>query len=142
VIILDTNVISEAMRPLPVRSVAAWLRTQVRSNLYLTVVTEAELLFGIARMPVGKRRDETSAAVATVLRQFANNRVLAFGRETSPAYALIATERARLGRPISQFDCVIAAIAHAHGAAVATRDTAGFSGCGVELINPWDFTGS
>jgi predicted nucleic acid-binding protein len=137
-IVLDTNVISELLRPAPARQVEDWLAAQDGASVYFTAVGEAELRHGLAILPTGRRRDDLSRAVEAILAEDFRDRILSFDRAAARAYAAIAAERRAAGRPISQFDCQIAAIARANGAAVATRNTRDFSGCGVVVIDPWD----
>jgi predicted nucleic acid-binding protein len=136
-IVLDTNVISELLRPAPSATVEAWLAAQDGAEVYFTAVGEAELRQGIALLPQGKRRASLSKAVEAMLEEDFRNRILPFDRAAARAYASITAERRAAGRPISQFDCQIAAIARSRQAAVATRNTADFSGCGIEVIDPW-----
>ena len=119
-IILDTNVVSELLRPAPSAQVEAWLSAQDGTNIYFTTVGEAELRHGVAILPAGKRRTALAEAVEGMLEEDFHDRILPFDRHAARAYAAIAAERRAAGRPISQFDCQIAAIAHVHGAAVAT----------------------
>jgi len=137
VIVLDTNVISELLRAEPAAQVERWLSAQDGEAVYFTAVGEAELRHGVAVMPAGRRRTALSAAIEGIMDEDFHNRVLPFDRAAARAYADIAAKRRSLGRPISQFDCQIAAIARAHDASVATRNTADYEGCGVEIINPW-----
>lgn len=137
-IVLDTNVLSELLRPNPAPRVEAWLAAQDGASVYFTTVGEAELRYGVAILPAGRRRTTIGAAIEGILDEDFRDRVLPFDREASRAYAAIAAERRAAGRPISQFDCQIAAIARAHGASVATRNTGDYEGCGVEVIDPWD----
>ena len=136
-IVLDTNVVSELLRPSPAVQVEAWLSAQDGATVYFTSVGEAELRNGLAMLPVGKRRTALSKAIEGVLEEDFHDRILSFDRAAARAYAAIATERRAVGRPISQFDCQIAAIARASEAAVATRNTGDFDGCGIVVINPW-----
>ncbi len=136
-IVLDTNVLSELLRPNPAPRVEAWLAAQDGASVYFTTVGEAELRYGVAILPAGRRRTTIGAAIEGILDEDFRDRVLPFDREASRAYAAIAAERRAAGRPISQFDCQIAAIARAHGASVATRNTGDYEGCGVEVIDPW-----
>jgi predicted nucleic acid-binding protein len=138
VIIVDTNVISELFRPAPAKQVETWLADQDGANLYFTTIGEAELRHGVAILPSGKRRTALTRAIEGVLEEDFRDRILSFDRLAASAYAAIAAERRVLGRPISQFDCQIAAIARAHGASVATRNTSDYESCGVDLLNPWD----
>lgn len=137
-IIVDTNVISELFRPAPARQVETWLADQDGANLYFTTIGEAELRHGVAILPSGKRRTALTRAIEGILEEDFRDRILSFDRPAASAYAAIAAERRALGRPISQFDCQIAAIARAHGASVATRNTSDYESCGVDLLNPWD----
>ena len=136
-IVLDTNVLSELLRPSPARQVEAWLSTQDGTQVYFTTIGEAELRHGVAIMPAGKRRAELSKAIEGMLNEDFRDRVLPFDRAAARAYAAIAAERRAAGRPISQFDCQICAIARARDAVIATRNTADFEGCGVVLVDPW-----
>lgn len=133
-IIVDTNVISELFRPAPARQVETWLADQDGANLYFTTIGETELRHGVEILPSGKRRTALTRAIEGVLEEDFRDRILPFDRPAASAYAAIAAERRALGRPISQ----IAAIARAHGASVATRNTSDYESCGVDLLNPWD----
>ena len=136
-IILDTNILSELLRPSPARQVEDWLSTQDGTQVYFTTIGEAELRHGVAIMPAGKRRAELSKAIEGMLSEDFRDRILSFDRAAARAYAAIAAERRAAGRPISQFDCQICAIARANDAVIATRNTADFEGCGVVLFDPW-----
>lgn len=137
-IIVDTNVISELFRPAPARQVETWLADQDGANLYFTTIGETELRHGVEILPSGKRRTALIRAIEGILEEDFRDRILPFDRPAASAYAAIAAERRALGRPISQFDCQIAAIAREHGASVATRNTSDYESCGVDLLNPWD----
>ena len=141
-IVLDTNVVSELLRPAPAKQVEAWLSAQDGATVYFTAVGEAELRHGVAILPAGRRRTALSMAIEGILEEDFRNRILPFDRAAASAYAAIAAKRRAAGRPISQFDCQIAAIARAHEAAVATRNTGDYEGCGIEVIDPWLPTGS
>jgi predicted nucleic acid-binding protein len=136
-IVLDTNVLSELLRPRPDLLVETWLASRDASMLFFTTVGEAELRHGIALLPAGRRRQALGDAVDAILDQDLRDRILPFDRAAARAYARIAATRRAAGRPISQFDCQIVAIASAHGAAVATRNVADYLGCGVSIIDPW-----
>lgn len=138
-IVLDTNVLSELLRPEPARQVEQWLAAQDGAKVYFTAIGEAELRHGVAILPAGKRRTSLTTAIDGLLEEDLRDRVLPFDRVAARAYATIAAARRAAGRPISQFDCQIAAIARARGAAVATRTTSDYEGCGIELIDPWTF---
>ena len=141
-IVLDTNVVSELLRPAPATQVEAWLSAQDGAEVYFTAVGEAELRHGVAILPAGKRRTALAKAIEGILEEDFRDRILPFDRAAASAYAAIAAKRRAAGRPISQFDCQIAAIARAHEAAVATRNTGDYEGCGIEVIDPWLPTGS
>ncbi len=136
-IVLDTNVVSELLRPVPAPQVEAWLAAQDGAQVYFTAVGEAELRYGVAVLPAGRRRAALAAAVDAMLEEDFRDRILFFDRGAALAYAAIAADRRAAGRPISQFDCQIAAISRAHGAAVATRNIDDFAGCGIAVIDPW-----
>jgi len=141
-IVLDTNVVSELLRAAPATQVEAWLSAQDGAKVYFTAVGEAELRHGVAILPAGRRRTALTKAIEDILEEDFRDRILPFDRDAAGAYAVIAAARRAAGRPISQFDCQIAAIARAHGASVATRNTADYKGCGIALINPWDKAGT
>ena len=136
-IILDTNVISELLRPAPEPKVEHWLSAQDGLNVYLTSISEAELRYGLAIMGNGKRRAALVDAVDRILREDLAGRILPFDSDAAQSYATIAAARRAAGRPIAQADCQIASIAHTRGATVATRNTPDFEGCEIDLMNPW-----
>ena len=136
-IVLDTNVLSELMRPSPAAQIVEWVSRQAASTLYLTTISEAELRYGVAILPAGRRRDGLLAGIEGMLREDFAGRIIPFDREAALAYAEIAAGRRASGHPINHADCQIAAIARAIGAAVATRDEAVFEGCGIDVVNPW-----
>ena len=135
--VVDTNVISELMRPRPHQDVVAWFDEQRINTLFVTAVTEAEIRAGIAILPMGGRQRGLVAAADRAFGVMFSARILPFDSYASKAYATIAAARRAAGRPISHADCQIAAIARALGASVATRDVDGFEECGIEVINPW-----
>lgn len=137
-IIIDTNVISELLRPVPEPQVEQWLSQQDGRTVYLTAISEAELRHGLAIMPAGKRRAALTDAVDSILREVLAGRILPFDSDAAQSYAVIAAARRSAGRPIAQADCQIAAIAHSRSAIVATRNTPDFEGCDIDLINPWN----
>ena len=136
-IILDTNVLSEMMKASPSFVVQHWLGAQRSPQVYTTAITQAEILYGLELVPKGKRRVALQAAVDAMFADDFADRVLAFDCDAARIFPIIAAGRRRLGRPISQFDAQIAAIARSRGAAIATRNTTDFDDCGVEVINPW-----
>lgn len=136
--ILDTNVLSEAMTPMPSPKLTAWM-TELRlgQELYLTTITVAEILYGIELLPHGERQDKLHAeAEATFAEDFVG-RILPFDSDAAHMFAQIAAERRSLGRPIADFDAQIAAIAKCNGALLAARNTSDFEGCGIQLFNAW-----
>jgi len=141
-IVLDTTVVSELLRPAPSKQVEAWLALQDGAAVYFTAVGEAELRQGVALLPAGKRRSDLSQAIEGILSEDFRDRILPFDRAAALASAAIASERRAAGRPISQFDCQIVAIALAHEAALATRNTGDFSGCGIAVIDHWLLAGT
>jgi toxin FitB len=136
VIILDTNVVSELMRPEPAPAVLRWMAAQPLAALHVTALTCAEVLLGIELLPEGRRRRQLAEQAKGLFAEDFAGRVLAFDLAAAPAYAAVAGQRGRAGRPIGAVDAMIAAIARAHGASVATRD-GDFAGCGVPVIDPW-----
>jgi len=136
-IVLDTNVLSEASRPAPARRVLDWLAAQQPARLFTTTISEAEFLYGLALLPAGKRRTGLEQAARRMFGEDFANRVLPFDSAAAHAFALIAAVRRKKGRPIGDLDAQIAAIARSHGAAVATRNVGDFSDCGIDVIDPW-----
>ena len=136
--VLDTNVISELMKRVPADAVIGWIATQPVTSLYTTSVTQAEILHGILLLPSGRKRSALEAAAEAMFREDFAGRILPFGSDAAYAYARIAIDRRRLGRPISHFDAQIAGISRSAGAAIATRNVMEYDGCGVRVINPWD----
>jgi predicted nucleic acid-binding protein len=135
-IVLDTNVVSEAMKPEPDPAVRAWLNEQSAETLYLSSVTLAELLFGIAALPDGKRKDMLSEAMDGLMQLF-KERVLPFDTNAARMYADLAVTARTAGRGFPVPDGYIAAIAASQGYQVASRDTAPFEAAHVDVINPW-----
>lgn len=138
-VVLDTNVISDLLRKHPNSSVTAWFAMQAPATLHTTAVTLAEMLFGLELMPAGTRRDGLMIGTGEIFGKLFGGRVLPFDQMAAAEYASIRADRQRAGRPMSQFDSQIAAIARAHDAALATRNTRDFTGCGIELVDPWRY---
>lgn len=134
-IVLDTNVVSELMRSPPDAVVVEWVRASPAETLYTTSITVAEILYGIERLPGGRRRTLLLAAARDLFSSFAD-RVLVFDVEAAGEYASLVSERERAGRPIGGFDAQIAAICRGNGATLATRNLRDFRGT-VNLIDPW-----
>ncbi|MGD0694799.1 MAG: type II toxin-antitoxin system VapC family toxin [Terriglobia bacterium] len=139
-ILLDTNVISEAMRPQPDRNVLAWLDAQAAESLYLSTVSLAELLLGIESLPAGKRRRALAAALDEQIIALFGERILTFDLKAAEVYAKIVIRARRQGHPMAVEDAQIAAIAASRQFSVATRDEAPFQAAGVPVINPWTST--
>jgi toxin FitB len=137
VIVLDTNVVSEMLRPSPSVKVLEWTLAESPIALFITAITEAELLYGIARLPEGRRRTALEGLVLPVLDEDFAGRILPFDSAAAREFADIAAERRRIGKPISEPDARIAAIARSRGAVLATRNISDFTDCGLTLINPW-----
>ncbi|MDP2817714.1 MAG: type II toxin-antitoxin system VapC family toxin [Polaromonas sp.] len=137
-IILDTNVVSEPMKPSGNPVVQAWLDNQVAETLFLTSTSLSELLVGIEILPEGKRKKGLDAALSELIDILFGSRVLAFDHQAALAYAPLVRRARATGCLISVADAQIAAIATAHGFTVATRDTTPFIAAGVTVINPWE----
>jgi toxin FitB len=137
VIVVDTNVLSELLRPAPEPQVLAWLSSWPRSALFTTTITRAEILYGVRLMPEGRRRDVLVPAVQAVFAEDFAGQVLSFDNDAADCYAEIAATRRSAGRPISQFDAMIAAVTRSRGATLASRNGKDFVDCGVPLIDPW-----
>jgi len=136
-IILDTNVVSEPMRPLADPAVLAWLDRQDADSLYLTAVNLSELLVGVVSLPAGRRKKGMAEAMQQLLENLFGPRCLPFDREAALAYAFLVSRAMARGLSISVADGQIAAIAAVHGFAVATRDAKPFRAAGIPVINPW-----
>lgn len=139
-IVLDTNVVSEFMKPEPAPAVQAWLNEQVAQTLYLTSVTLAELRFGIGALPAGKRREALGQTLNAILTYF-EDRLLPFDRRAAEHYAELAVQARAAGKGFPTPDGYIAAIAASRGFSVASRDTAAFEAARIQVINPWNFRG-
>jgi toxin FitB len=137
-IVLDTNVISELMLAVPSPSVLQWFSSNLDgAEMFSTSVTMAEIFYGVDLLPKGKRRDKLQAEAEAVFAVDLRGRILSFDEQAARFFAEIAAARRSRGRPIAEFDAQIAAITRSHGAALATRNTTDFEGCGVCLIDPW-----
>ena len=136
-IVLDTNVLSETMRSSPSPQVLDWLKGQPPLLLFTTAVTQAEILYGLALLPNGKRRSALRAAAEAMFEHDFANRILTFDSDAARIFSTIAAARRSLGRPIDVLDAQIAAIVRARGAALATRNASDFDHCGVTIVNPW-----
>jgi len=135
-IVLDTNVVSELMRPSPSTRVLTWVREHEESDLYTSAITLAEIRYGIERLADGRRKQALSAVADDVFGRFAEQ-VLPFDARAALRYAAIVSRRERDGPPIDGFDAQIASICQQHSATLATRNVADFEHTGIELIDPW-----
>jgi predicted nucleic acid-binding protein len=136
-IVLDTNVLSEALRPAPSAAVLRWLAAQPRTVLFTTTVSEAEMLYGLELMPNSRRRRSYEESIALIFAEEFAGRILPFDSGAAREFALVAAVRRRRRIPIATLDAQIAGIARSRGAALATRDVADFADCGIEVIDPW-----
>jgi hypothetical protein len=136
-IVLDTNVLSEMMRPAPDPVVTEWLSARPATSLFTTTITQAEILYGLQLLTAANRRSRLATAAQEMFAIDFAGRVLSFDQAAAQAYAEIAVARRRAGRPIAQFDAQIAAIARSRDAAVATRNVPDFEGCGIGVVDPW-----
>jgi hypothetical protein len=137
-IILDTNVVTELMRPAPEPRVLRWFSSQTAEDLHVTAVTMAEILYGIELISTSRRREVVRAGAEKMFGDVFADRILTFEDRAARAFAQIASSRRRQGKPMSEFDAQIAAITRVHGATLATRNPYVFEGCGVRLVNPWE----
>ena len=137
-IVLDTNVLSDLMRPQPTDSVLAWADQLNPEAVAITAMNEAEILHGIARLHNSRRKQHLQQGWDALLTNVLQHPVLPFNSAAAHWYAALVAHRERLARPISNADAVIAATALAHDGRLATRNTADFESIGLSLINPWD----
>jgi predicted nucleic acid-binding protein len=138
--VLDTNILSAMMRLQLEPQVATWIAAQPPDLLFTTSLSQAEILSGLAIMAEGRRRGDLEAAARVMFLEDFDGRVLPFDTKAATAYAEFFAARRRTGRPAATLDLMIASIARSHGASVVTRDTGGFEGCGIALINPWQMS--
>lgn len=136
-IILDTNVVSEPLKPVPEPVVLEWLNAQDPETLYLTTMNLAELLAGVEVMPAGRRRTELNQSLIEQVMPLFEDRILSFDRKAAQVFARINASAQAAGNPISFADCAIAAIASARGFMLATRNVRDFKGTNIEILNPW-----
>jgi predicted nucleic acid-binding protein len=138
-IFLDTNVLSEVMRPVPNANVIAWMNRQDPGELLLTAITVAEILYGIRRLPHGSRQTTLLKLANALFEEEFAQRILPFDAAVAMHYADLVCQRQQQGRPIGMADAQIAAICRSvDGASLATRNVGDFTGIGLALINPWD----
>jgi toxin FitB len=137
-IILDTNVLAELMRPKPAPHVVAWIAKQPAVELFTTSITEAEVFYGIELLSKGKRREALLGVAEAMFAEDFAGRIFGFESDAARAFSGISAHRRALGRPISHADAQIAAIAQVRSAKLATRNLGDFQDCGLEVINPWN----
>ena len=135
-IVADTNVVSELMRPSPSARIRDWVNAQAPGELCTTAVTLAEICYGLERLPDGRRKDSLLATATEVFAEFSEF-IQPFDADAAIWYATITARRDRLGLPIDGFDAQIAAICRTRGAALATRNAKDFRGTGINVIDPW-----
>lgn len=137
--LVDTNVLSEMLRASPDPAVAAWLAAQPIETLFVSSVTQAEMLLGARLLPAGKRRQLLESALSAMFAEDFARRILPFDSAAVPDYVEVVYKRRAAGRPISQFDAQIASIALYHGSRLATRNLSDFERCDLELVDPWQY---
>ena len=137
-VLVDTNVLSELIRAEPAAAVRSWMFAQRVETLHVSAITQAEMLLGARLLPAGRRRSKLEQSLYEMFDEAFANRIVPFDHRAAPYFAGVVAARRSAGRPISQFDAQIAAIALANGMSLATRNVADFVACGLELVNPWD----
>jgi len=137
-IVLDSNVLSELMRPHPSQAVSAWVAKQAPTELFTTSISEAEIYYGIELLARGKRREGLLAAAEAVFAEDLAGRVLGFESDAARAFSRIASHRRSIGRPISYADAQIAAIVQVRRGQLATRNVSDFEDCGIDVLDPWN----
>jgi|SRR5271165_6688458 len=135
-VIVDTNVLSELMRPSPAKIVLDWVQGHSGRDVFTTAITVAEIRYGIERLPEGRRQQTLRAAAVEIFSAF-GDKILPFDAAAAEQYALVVSDRDDLGLPIGGFDGQIAGICRAHGSPLATRNVTDFEQTGVAVINPW-----
>lgn len=135
--LLDTNVLSELLRAAPEPAVLGWLAAQPADSLFVSAVTQVEMLLGARLLPAGRRRKQLEDALEAMFREDFAGHVLPFDGRCASSYADIVVARRERGRPVAQFDAQIAAISKTHRLQLATRNVADFDGCGLTIVNPW-----
>lgn len=137
-IVLDTNVISELMRQAPDEGIVRWVDRFLYGEVFITAVTAAELMYGVARLPVGKRKAVLATRVSELLTEDFDDQILPFDHLAAEQYALVSAAREAGGRPMSMADAQIAATCRRYGASLATRNTKDFADTGVVVLDPWE----
>lgn len=137
-LVLDTNVVSELFRPSPAPAVVSWYMAQFPEDLFVTAITKAESLLGVALMPAGRRKEGLGLAIRTFYDDRLVTPILPFSAVEAEHFVEIVSRRRFAGRRIGEFDAQIAAITRSRGFAIVTRNVEDFEDCGVEIVNPWD----
>lgn len=137
-IILDTNIIAELMRPAPAKTVMTWVDQQESGQLFITTITIAEICYGLNALPLSNRRSSLESNFHQTIVEAFKHRVLAFDESAAHLYGQIMASRKSVSKPMSILDGQIAAIAHAHVMSVATRNIRDFVDCGLNLIDPFN----
>ena len=140
-IVLDTNVVSEPLKPEPNPAVLSWLDAQEPQTLFLTSINLAELMAGVEALPAGRRKDLLAQALSTQVFSLFDGRVLPFDEKAAAMFGKTQAVAQAQGNTMGFADCAIASIARAHGFALATRNVRDFKGAGVVLTDPWDGVG-
>ncbi len=136
-LILDSSILAEVIKPAPNPKIGGWLGGQPRDDLYTTSLAQADILYSVERLPPGKRRSDLLIAVVEIF-AFFEKRVLAFDTDAARALPQIVLNRKMMGAPIEMANAMLAAITRSRGAILATRTTEPYSGCGIRVVNPWD----
>jgi toxin FitB len=137
VILLDTNVVSELLRPRPDDNVLVWFEANAILPMYISAITEAELWLGVYSLPEGKRRNAIESDITEILRQDFAGHILQFDSKAALVFGQLYGKRKTLGRPISREDCQIASIAQVNRFSLATKNVSDFEHCNLTLVNPW-----
>lgn len=137
-IIIDTNIISELMKPTPSSRVILWLDQQEVTQLFITTITIAEIAYGLHTLPQGNRRNSLEDIFNTAIMEAFTHRILAFDQPAAYQYGKIMAHRKEIGRPLGVPDGQICAIAHNNNAMIATRNIRDFENCGIKLVNPFE----
>ena len=138
-LILDTTILAEVIRPAPDPRIGAWLGAQQRDDLYTTSIALADLLLGVERLPPGKRKSDSVAAIGEIF-AFFEKRILPFDQDAARAYPTIVQNQKMMGRELKVAGAMLAAITRSRGAMLASRTPDEFSGCGIRVVNPWELT--
>jgi predicted nucleic acid-binding protein len=137
VLILDTCILEEVVRPYPDAKIGAWLGAQARDDLYTTSLAQAAIHHTVERLPPGKRRADLLGAISEIF-AFFDRRILPFDSDAARAYPTIVINRQMMGKPLKAENAMLAAITRSRGATLATRNTQDFAGCGIRVISPWE----